>query len=86
MSDIQIPCEAVEAAAREYAYCAGYTWGSSGLDHDAIRNDAKTIILAGLKAWPGNRMETEYFTHCGDYWEPAVILPMPQEAGDDHHD
>jgi len=75
MTDIQIPREVVEAAARKYAYCAGYTWGSSGLDHDAIRNDAKTIILAGLKAWPGMA--------CRPTFGPSrIILPM-QEGGDE---
>jgi len=68
----QVPDEVV-AAARE-------AWLGSDV---SAQEDWRIAIAAAINAWPGNRMETEYFTHCGDYWEPAVILPLPQESGDE---
>ena len=71
-----IPDEVVEAAARKFAFYAGYTWGSKGLDHDAIRGEAAMVILSALNAWPGIRMMVDIDT--GD--DSALKLPLPQEV------
>lgn len=74
----QIPDEVVEAAARKFAFYAGYTWGSKGLDHDAIRGEAAMVILSALNAWRGSYSLAE-----NDSAEirgvAAIILPLPQE-------
>jgi hypothetical protein len=36
--------ELIEAVARIIAYETGYTWGSSALDHDALREAAIAVI------------------------------------------
>ncbi len=36
--------EQIEAVARIIAYETGYTWGSSALDHDALREAAIAVI------------------------------------------
>lgn len=68
----QIPDEVVEAAAMAFAYHEGYTWGSSGLDHDAILETARAAIAAALNAWQGV-----------DRYLGAVVLPLPQEKQND---
>lgn len=42
-----------------------------------------TAIAAALNAWPEAKRVKEYFTHDTDHYEPAIILPLPQEAGDE---
>ena len=70
---IKIPDESVEAAAMAFAYHDGYTWGSSGLDHDAIRETARAAIAAALNAWPDVEMRPTF--------NPSrIILPLPQEG------
>jgi len=46
--------EQIEAVARIIAYETGYTWGSSALDHDALREAAIAAIAA---AYPFIRAE-----------------------------
>lgn len=65
-----IPDEVVEAAARTYAYYECYTWGSSGLRHDGLRESARAAIAAALNAWPGAKPKLD-----GRYF----LLPLPQE-------
>lgn len=77
----QIPDEVVEAAAMAFAYHEGYTWGSSGLDHDAILETARAAIAAALNAWPGARRMGN-----GVPWSDKplrLILPLPQEKQND---
>ena len=75
----QIPDEVVEAAARKFAFYAGYTWGSKGLDHDAIRGEAAMVILSALNAWPGMGVRP----HTVTTFASCIILPLPQDASDE---
>lgn len=73
---IVIPDEVVEAAAMAFAYHEGYTWGSSGLDHDAILETARAAIFAALNAWQGMEMRPTF--------NPTrIILPLVQEGRDE---
>jgi hypothetical protein len=76
----QIPDGVVEAAAMAFAYHEGYTWGSSGLDHDAILETARAAIAAALNAWPG---EDGPIFPDKDGYLPGIFLPLPQEKQDD---
>ena len=72
MTDITIPPEAVEAAARAYAI--------ANEGHDEwwhLRAERITAALrAGIAAWPG--MHTGWqCIGCGD--DAQIILPLPQE-------
>ena len=40
-------------------------------------------IAAALSAWPEAKRVKEYFTHDTDHYEPAIILPLPQDARDE---
>jgi hypothetical protein len=70
----QIPDEVVEAAAMAFAYHEGYTWGSSGLDHDAILETARAAIAAALNAWAGAFVKFSRPDDC-----EIICLPLPQE-------
>ncbi len=70
----QIPDEVVEAAAMAFAYHEGYTWGSSGLDHDAILETARALIGHGLRAWPEAWTSKEMIGG-----QPYLLLPLTQE-------
>ncbi len=74
----QIPDEVVEAAAMAFAYHEGYTWGSSGLDHDAILETARAAIAAALNAWPEAWTSKEMIGG-----QPYLLLPLPQEKQND---
>ena len=78
ISASQIPDEVVEAAARKFAFYAGYTWGSKGLDHDAIRGEAAMVILSALNAWPG-----VYPVNYGGDEPPFLVLPLPKGVSDE---
>jgi hypothetical protein len=88
MNDITIPPEAVEAAARAIII-------ANGGDPDALLRLtihkttikawqtvaplARAALAAGLAAWPEVKRVKGYFTHDTDYYEPAIILPLPKE-------
>lgn len=72
----QIPDEVVEAAAMAFAYHEGYTWGSSGLDHDAILETARAAIASALNAWPGAWTPSQY--DLSEFLD-TIILPLVQE-------
>lgn len=79
MTDITIPPEALEAAAREI--CIGMGSNPDALSCDGSgrlvwmcwKAEARAACLAMLKAWPG--MEWKL------YWRSLdeIILPLPQE-------
>ena len=66
----QIPDEVVRAAV--------VAW----LKAESIRPDAQ-VIAAALNAWPEAKRVKGYFTHDTDHYEPAIILPLPQETSDE---
>ena len=84
MTDITIPPEAVEAAAR--AICETFRaamnmpnepeWDASNPTlKDAYRNEARAALRAGIAAWPGMLVE----------WHsrgPGIILPLSKENTD----
>lgn len=84
MTNIHIPPEAVEAAARgicetENGPCeclpdeCGCTYWTA---------HATAAIRAALENWPGAKRVKGYFTHDADYYEPAFILPLTTENPD----
>lgn len=74
-----IPDESVEAAAMAFAYHDGYTWGSSGLDHDAIRETARAAIAAALNAWPGAALAQRTYPTIGT---KRISLPVPLKVNE----
>ena len=91
MTDITIPPEAVEAAAR--AICETFRaamnmpnepeWDASNPTlKDAYRNEARAALRAGIAAWPGSYSLAENDSAViRDV--AAIILPLPQEASDE---
>lgn len=83
MTDITIPPEAVEAAARHIAEgrLPEFTWAE--LDDDMkefYREDALPAIRAAIIAWPGMKTPTEQWARDnGRNIAPCIILPLPQE-------
>lgn len=90
MTDIPIPREVVEAAAkaahdlwRKQAsvgddICEYPQWEDvSRFYKDDLLDQAEAALRAGLKAWPG--MEIEMVGEDDDF----LILPLSQEAGDE---
>ena len=76
MTDITIPPEAVEAAARALCKDARLFWPDlTKAEHDIMRGEARAACLAMLKAWPG--MGTIII----GINEGSIILP--QEKTDD---
>jgi hypothetical protein len=63
----QIPDEVVEAL----------------LDTSNVAQPWKHAIAAAINAWPEVKRVKGYFTHDTDYYEPAIILPLPQEKPDE---
>lgn len=79
MTDIPIPEEAVEAAAR--AICAGNKWGEPcATPCSDCLPEARAAILAALRAWPGWEGS---WTGDGDTLRRTIILPLPQETDND---
>ena len=74
MTNITIPSEALEAAARAACEDRGYNWDKNINFHPAFRRIALATIRAALAAWPGmqHRIHIEH----------AIILPLPQEKTD----
>ena len=70
MTDITIPTEAVEAAAKELADTNGWR-NEKGIY--ACRPVAEAILRAGIAAWPGM-----WHIKAIDF-EGKVILPIPTE-------
>ena len=71
MTDIQIPPEALEAAARALADDAKLNWDDIPYGHTVIRREARAACLAMLRAWPGGIINTGL---C------RLILPLTQET------
>jgi len=71
MTDITIPPEALEAAAREIR--ADFE-GLFYTDPHAWTECARAAILAALENWP--RMERNFWADDG---APVLIIPVPQE-------
>lgn len=76
-TDIPIPEEAVEAAARVLATCY-----STEHDWELFEPRARAALQAGLRAWPGVN-EAEVETPDGSRWLQSIILPLPQEKQDE---
>ena len=76
MTDITIPPEAVEAAAKELADTNGWR-NEQGVY--ACRPVAEAILRAGIAAWPGVHVFDRKVECEGDY----VNLPLPQETRDE---
>ena len=92
MTDITIPPEAVEAAARAIYYKAPVreligdewqiiNWEDAGLKEQArCFRFARAALRAALKAWPGAR-EKYSDEHVALFnSDPALILPLPPES------
>lgn len=69
MTDITIPPEAVEAAARALMATGTYRY------KELAEDDATAALLAGLKAWPG-----AVERHSWDGSLGRIILPLPTEV------
>lgn len=46
-------------------------------------NGMREAIAAAINAWPESKVVTEYFLCDSDHFLPALILPLPQDAGDE---
>lgn len=83
MTELTIPPEALEAAARDVATVMGHDWETlSEDDRDVARSISRAANLAMLKAWPR--------VHEKPYWDfrtherfTELILPLPQEVSDE---
>ena len=85
MSDITIPPEAVEAAARairetfraETNMSNAPEWDASNPTlKDAYRKEARAALRAGIAAWPGVESRPTF-------GPSRIILPLPKEARDE---
>lgn len=54
-------------------------WKVGGPSVDEVR----AALAAAINAWPEVKRVKGYFTHDTDYYEPAIILPLPQEVSDE---
>lgn len=54
-------------------------WKVGGPSVDEVR----AALAAAINAWPEVKRVKGYFTHDTDYYEPAIILPLPQEPRDE---
>ena len=78
MTDINVPPEALEAAARAMAK-AGYGFAGIELtdpytaDAEYWDHTARAACLAMLKAWPGMRVKAVLLAD-------TVLLPLPKEG------
>ena len=88
MTDIVIPPEALEAAARaayETPIPGASSWGEKpweevdGMLREYFVWQASAAIAAAIAAWPGMRIMVDIDT--GD--DSALKLPLPQEASDE---
>lgn len=70
-----IPDDVVKAASREYELYI----------YDAVSADGiRLAIAAALNAWPGSEYVYKQPHRLSvSYSNPAIILPLPQEVGDD---
>ena len=73
MTDIQIPPEALEAAARALADDAKLNWDDIPYEHTVIRREARAACLAMLNAWPGGIINPML---------GRLILPLTQQKGE----
>ena len=74
MTDIHIPPEALEAAARSAANDRGYNWELHPNFHKAFKRMARAALQAGLAAWPGMEISGIGGGHLN------VILPLTENA------
>lgn len=81
MTDITIPPEALEAAARAACEDRGYDWDKYINFRPAFRRIAHAALRAGIAAWPGmqhcrwNELNAAFTSH--------LILPLPKENAND---
>lgn len=74
MTDITIPPEALEAAAKEIAMQCRCAMACDWRNH---MEDARAACIAMLRAWPGVR---DTSTEGGEpHWQHHIILPLTQE-------
>lgn len=74
MTNLNIPPEAVEAAARSIATHDGW-----GINWTAYEETARAAILAALEAWPGMNHDSQAWR---GYGGEVLILPLPQDKSD----
>lgn len=80
MTNIHIPPEAVEAAARALCAHAELFWPDlTGGEHAVLRGEATAAIRAALAAWPGMNHDSQAWR---GYGGEVLILPLPQESSD----
>lgn len=88
MTDITIPPEALEAAARAladayYRHCSDdrITLADTDDTPEDWMNEARAACLAMLRAWPG--MWEQHITSPALNRPLSIILPLPQENTND---
>ena len=90
-TDITIPPEVVEAAARAAYYVFTEIDIGDGEDHwerllprfrAEYREQARAALLAGLRAWPGMKL-TPYWEHMTHKRHVEMTLPLPQQDKQD---
>ena len=79
MSKITIPPAALEAGARTLCNEQRLFWHGLSTDaRDIIRGEARAAFLAMIEAWPEMRIS----------WlasnDGAIVLPLTQQASDEH--
>jgi len=74
MTDITIPPEAVEAAARAACEDRGYDGDKNINFRPAFRRIAHAALRAGIAAWPGM-----FYHPARPDEEACIFLPLPQE-------
>lgn len=90
MTDITIPPEALEAAARAIAkrhgcgmavFHACISAEEKGLSC-RCEADARAACETMLKAWPGVTIEKTHIGISGDVFSQDIILPLPKKESD----
>lgn len=72
-----IPNRVIETAKSVYTAEIYKGQATSKEYHDAML----AAITAALNEWSEMKVVTEYYLNTGDYFEPAIILPLSNKEG-----
>ena len=82
MTDITIPPEALEAAAKALAADAKLNWDDIPYSHNILLSEARTACLAMIKAWPGVHIHEWQRPWLGGMSGTDIILPLTENSNE----